>query len=202
MFVQIKHLLKEVIEMKCIVGLGNPGKKYEKTRHNIGFMAIDALLDHYQITLDKHKFNGDYTFHMINGEKVFFLKPQTFMNVSGESIRPLLDYYQIDIEDLVVIYDDLDLPVGKIRLRETGGHGGHNGIRSTIDHLGTKQFKRIRLGIDRPKPPLTVVNYVLGDFTRKQQPAVEESIEQARDACIAWLDKPFVDVMTAFNTKA
>src|SRR5699024_10789332 len=189
MFVWIKHLLKEVMNMKCIVGLGNPGKKYEKTRHNIGFMAIDALLDHYQLTLDKHKFNGGYTCHLINGEKGFFLKQQTFMRVSDESISPVMDYDQIANEVLIVIYVELDLAIGKTRLRATGGLGGHNEIRSTTDHLGTKQFKRIPLGIDRPKPPLTVVNYVLGDFTRKQQPAVEESIEQARDACIAWLDK-------------
>lgn len=188
--------------MKCIVGLGNPGKKYDKTRHNIGFMVIDELLKRNQLKIDKHKFNGDFTFDVLQGEKVFFLKPQTFMNLSGESIRPLLDFYGMSASDVAVIYDDLDLPVGKIRLRESGGHGGHNGIRSTIDHVGTKAFKRVRLGIDRPNPPLTVVNYVLGTFTRKQKSDVAYSVELAADACERWIEgKSFVDVMTEFNGK-
>src|SRR5699024_2668635 len=136
--------------MKCIVGLGNPGRKYRKTRHNIGFMVIDELLDRHQWKLDKSKFNGDYVLENYQNEKVMLLKPQTFMNLSGESIRPLSDYYNIDMKDILVIYDDLDLPTGKIRLRQKGGHGGHNGIRSTLNHLGQKDFKRLRIGIGRP----------------------------------------------------
>src|SRR5690606_5529715 len=126
--------------MKCIVGLGNPGKKYQSTRHNIGFMVIDELLSRQNLSLNKDKFKGKYTQTIINGEKVLLLEPQTYMNLSGESLRPLMDYYDIDVEDIIVIYDDLDLPTGKVRLRQKGGHGGHNGIRSIIDHLGTKDF--------------------------------------------------------------
>src|SRR5690625_476168 len=136
--------------MKCIVGLGNPGKKYEKTRHNIGFMVVDELLSRYGWKLTQKKFRGKFTLEHLNGEKLILLQPQTFMNLSGQSVQEVLDFYQIEIENLLVIYDDLDLPVGKIRLRESGGHGGHNGVRSLIDHLQTKKFKRIRLGIGRP----------------------------------------------------
>src|SRR5699024_4493489 len=125
--------------MKVIVGLGNPGKKYEGTRHNAGFFTIDELLKRHSITLDKQKFKANYAIEFINGEKVMSVKPQTYMNVSGEAIRTLLEYYDTDVEHLVIIYDDLDLPTEKIRLRKTGGHAGQNGIRSLIDHLGTKE---------------------------------------------------------------
>lgn len=185
--------------MKCIVGLGNPGRTYRKTRHNIGFMVIEELLKRHELKLDKSKFNGNYAIEQLQGEKVILLEPQTFMNLSGEAIRPLLDYYQVDTEDLLVIYDDLDLPTGKIRLRQKGGHGGHNGIRSTIDHLQTKDFKRLRIGIGRPIEPIPVVDYVLGKFSKQEQEAVEHSIQQAADACEAWLTKPFPEVMNEFN---
>src|SRR5699024_4978801 len=113
--------------MKCIIGLGNPGKKYEATRHNIGFMVIDELAKRHNFTMKQGKFKNDYAIEFINGEKVLFVKPQSFMNLSGESVKPLLDYYNIELEDVIVLYDDLDLPAGKIRLRQQGGHGGHNG---------------------------------------------------------------------------
>ena len=185
--------------MKCIVGLGNPGKKYKHTRHNIGFMVIDELLRRYNWDLDKKKFNGQFALEHIQGEKVMLLQPQTYMNLSGESIRPLMDYYNMDAEDVLVIYDDLDLPTGKIRLRQKGGHGGHNGIRSTIDHLGTKDFKRLRIGVGRPTTPIPVVDYVLGSFSKEQQADVTDSITKAADACEAWLERPFIDVMNEFN---
>ncbi len=185
--------------MKCIVGLGNPGKKFEQTRHNIGFMIIDELARRHQIKLKKKKFNGLYALESINGEKVVLLEPQTYMNLSGESIRPLVEYYEIDLSDIVVIYDELDLPQGKIRLREKGGHGGHNGIRSIIDHLGTKEFKRIRVGIGRPSTPMPVPDYVLGAFSKQEQQTMDQVVEKAADACEAWLEKPFLEVMNEFN---
>ncbi|WP_047986260.1 aminoacyl-tRNA hydrolase [Ornithinibacillus californiensis] len=185
--------------MKCIVGLGNPGKKYQHTRHNIGFMVIDELSKRHNLDLNKDKFKGNYALGTINNEKVILLEPQTYMNLSGESLRPLMDYYDVDIEDVAVIYDDLDLPTGKIRLRQKGGHGGHNGIRSIIDHLGTKDFKRVRLGVGRPTNPIPVVDYVLGAFPKEEQDLVQESIEKAADACERWLEKPFVEVMNEFN---
>lgn len=185
--------------MKCIVGLGNPGRKYKKTRHNIGFIAIDELLHRHQWSLNKHKFNGDYALEHYQNEKVILVKPQTFMNLSGESIRPLVDYYNIDLKDVLVIYDDLDLPTGKIRLRQKGGHGGHNGIRSLIDHLGSKDFKRLRIGIGRPTEAMPVVDYVLKSFAKQEKEAVIDGIHKAADACETWLEKPFDQVMNEFN---
>ncbi|WP_087974087.1 aminoacyl-tRNA hydrolase [Oceanobacillus rekensis] len=186
--------------MKCIVGLGNPGNKYKQTRHNIGFMVIDELLERNHWSLNKSKFKGDYSMEMFEGEKVILLKPQTYMNLSGESIRPLMDYYNVDLEDVLVIYDDLDLSTGKIRLRQKGGHGGHNGVRSTIDQLGTKEFKRIRLGVGRPISPIPVVDYVLGSFPKEEHEDVIISIKNAADASISWLEgKSFIEVMNEYN---
>ncbi|WP_405098249.1 aminoacyl-tRNA hydrolase [Oceanobacillus sp. FSL H7-0719] len=186
--------------MKCIIGLGNPGKKYAKTRHNIGFMVVNDLLDRHQWKLNKNKFNGDYAMELFEGEKVILLQPQTFMNLSGQSVRPLLDYYNIELEDILVIYDDLDLPAGKVRLRAKGGHGGHNGMRSLIDHLGTKEFNRIRFGVGRPTNPVPVVDYVLGDFAKGEQQTINDSIEKAADACEEWLKgMPFLEVMNQYN---
>jgi peptidyl-tRNA hydrolase, PTH1 family len=186
--------------MKCIVGLGNPGVKYQSTRHNIGFMVIDELLTRHNFQLNKDKFKGAYAIENINGEKILLLKPLTFMNLSGESIRPLMEYYDIDLDDLLIIYDDLDLPPGKIRLRQKGGHGGHNGIRSIIDHLGTKEFKRIRIGIGRPTNSKPIVDYVLGTFPGEEQEHVKASVEKAADACERWLKTPFEEVMNEFNS--
>ncbi|MCT2534313.1 aminoacyl-tRNA hydrolase [Aquibacillus koreensis] len=185
--------------MKCIVGLGNPGRKYAKTRHNIGFMVIDEMAKRYKWKLNKKKFNGIYAIEAIGTEKVLLLEPQTFMNLSGESLQPLIDFYDIAIEDIVVIYDDLDLPPGKIRLRQKGGHGGHNGIRSIIDQLGTKEFKRIRVGIGRPQAPISVTDYVLGKFSDEDTEEIENSIDRSIKACEAWMNKPFQEVMNEYN---
>lgn len=185
--------------MKCIIGLGNPGKKYENTRHNIGFMVVEELEKRLSFQLTKRKFNCEYEIDSFNGEKIMFVRPQTFMNLSGEGVKPLLDYYKVDIENVIVIYDDLDLPVGKIRLREKGGHGGHNGIRSLIEHLGTKDFKRIRIGIGRPEDRTPIVNYVLQPFSKAEMTEVDESIQKAADACEAWFTLPFNEVMNKFN---
>lgn len=185
--------------MKCIVGLGNPGKKYEKTRHNIGFMVIDELYRRHSLNGDQKKFNCEYTIAHIGGEKVLLVKPLTFMNLSGEGVRPLLDYYNIATEDMLVAYDDLDLPAGNIRLRLKGGHGGHNGIRSLIDHLGTKEFKRLRMGIGRPTDRTPIVNYVLQPFTKNEREAISLSIVHSADACESWLREDFSQVMNKFN---
>ncbi|WP_083594889.1 aminoacyl-tRNA hydrolase [Bacillus paramycoides] len=186
--------------MKLIVGLGNPGREYELTRHNIGFMAIDELAKRWNISLNEQKFKGLFGAGFVNGEKVILLKPLTYMNLSGESIRPLMDYYKIDVEDFIVMYDDLDIPVGKLRLRMKGSAGGHNGVKSTISHLGTQEFQRIRMGIDRPKNGMKVVDYVLGRFTPEETSGVNQSIEKAADACEEWLNKPFLQIMNTFNS--
>lgn len=185
--------------MKLIVGLGNPGKQYEHTRHNIGFDVIEKLSENISIPLDQAKFRGLYGMKNIGGEKVILLKPLTYMNLSGESIRAIMDYFQIENEELLVIYDDLDLPVGKIRLRERGSAGGHNGIKSTIAHIGNQEFKRIRVGIDRPKNGMQITDYVLGRFSKDEQEVMNLVINKCADACEAWLKQPFLQVMNEFN---
>lgn len=182
-----------------MIGLGNPGKKYERTRHNIGFMVIDELYRRHGLKADSEKYNCAYTIAHINGERVLLVKPLTFMNLSGEGVSPLLDYYQIPPEDIIVAYDDLDLPAGKIRLRMKGGHGGHNGIRSLIDHLKTKEFKRLRLGIGRPTDRTPIVNYVLQSFHKSEQEEISQSIRRAADAFESWLQTDFSQVMNEFN---
>jgi peptidyl-tRNA hydrolase, PTH1 family len=190
---------EEVENMKMIVGLGNPGKQYEQTRHNIGFEVIDALSQQLGIPLNQSKLKGLYGMGFYKGEKVLLLKPLTYMNLSGESIRAVMDYYQVDLENLLVIYDDLDLPVGKIRLRQKGSAGGHNGIKSTIAHLGTQQFNRVRIGIDRPTTSMPIPDYVLGRFHKEEQLGVQEAVEKSTKACVAWINTPFLQVMNEFN---
>ncbi|HVI21237.1 MAG TPA: aminoacyl-tRNA hydrolase [Bacillus sp. (in: firmicutes)] len=185
--------------MKLIVGLGNPGKQYDQTRHNIGFTVIDELAKRFHIDLDQTKFKGLYGSTIINGEKIFLLKPLTYMNLSGESIGPFMDYFQIDLDDLLVIYDDLDLPVGKIRLRQKGSAGGHNGIKSAIAHLGTQQFNRIRVGINRPSNGMAITDYVLGRFLNDEQEMIRKAVEQSSNACEEWIKTPFLQVMNIYN---
>ncbi|KIX89874.1 peptidyl-tRNA hydrolase [Staphylococcus microti] len=186
--------------MKCIVGLGNIGKRYERTRHNIGFEVIDYLLDQNRIELDKQKFRGAYTIERINGEKVMLIEPLTLMNLSGEAVAPLMDYYNIEVEDLLVLYDDLDLPQGHIRLRQKGSAGGHNGMKSIIAHLGTSDFKRIRIGIDRPTNGMSVPDYVLQKFSDAEMKTMQPVIEHVAKAVEAFINnEKFENVMTHYN---
>ncbi|RLQ91685.1 aminoacyl-tRNA hydrolase [Falsibacillus albus] len=184
--------------MKLIVGLGNPGPRFDKTRHNIGFEVIDELASRFGASFQS-KFNGMFSIIHRNGEKFILLKPLTYMNLSGESIGAIMDYYDISLEELVVIYDDLDLPVGKIRLRQKGSAGGHNGIKSTIAHMGTQNFNRIRIGINRPPAGMAVPDYVLGRFSKEDWAEMEHVVKTCADACESWLEKPFLEVMNQFN---
>ena len=185
--------------VKLIIGLGNPGKPYEHTRHNIGFDVIDELANRWNAPLNQSKFNGMYaSVHRPEG-KVILLKPLTYMNLSGESVRPLMDYFDIDVEDIIVIYDDLDLETGKLRLRGKGSAGGHNGIKSLIQHLGTQEFNRIRVGVNRPPAGMKVADYVLSKFSKDDQIVVKEAIDKSCDAVEAALKKPFLEVMNQFN---
>lgn len=188
--------------MKLIIGLGNPGSKYRATKHNIGFVTLDEIAHQQGISFNKHQFESDLAEFFYEGEKIILAKPQTFMNESGRSIGPLMDYYGIDVSDVVVIYDDLDLPIGRIRLRQQGSAGGHNGIKSLIAHLGTKAFNRIRIGIDRPKPSETVVSYVLSTFPKTTHEDMLSAVHLASDAVMYWLKtNNFVDTMTHYNRK-
>ena len=185
--------------MKLIVGLGNPGKKYENTRHNTGFAVIDKTLAKLNVELDKNKFNADYTMINRNGEKIYILKPLTYMNLSGEAVVPFMKYFGIEPEDLVVVHDDLNLPVGKIRLRQSGSCGGQNGMRNIIDLLGDSNIKRIRVGIGKD-PLIPVVDYVLGKTKKEDLEVYNQALDKASDALIYWLDHDdFSKVMSNFN---
>lgn len=159
--------------MKLIVGLGNPGKKYHETKHNIGFMCLDSFVDKEKTAFKKdNKFHGE----VVKIGNVVLLKPHTFMNLSGQSVRACIDYYDIDVEDVLIIYDDLALPLGKLRLREKGSAGGHNGIKNIISHLGTQEFKRVRVGIDSNKL-IETKDYVLGKFSKQEKQELEPKID-------------------------
>ena len=167
--------------MYIIVGLGNPGKEYEKTRHNTGFMVIDELAKYMGIEVNKKKFKAEIGEGIVTGEKVILVKPQTYMNNSGESIIELVKYYKLDLENLVVIYDDIDLDVGRIRIRKSGSAGTHNGMRSIVDYLNSTAFPRIRVGIGKNQVG-DLVNHVLGGFKGEELDVMSESITKASDA--------------------
>ncbi|EXJ23442.1 Peptidyl-tRNA hydrolase [Alkalibacterium sp. AK22] len=186
--------------MKLIVGLGNPGAKYAQTKHNIGFITLDELAYQNHWNFDRSKFESIYAEGMIGTEKVLLVKPQTFMNESGRSVRQWMDYYDIKVEDLTVIYDDMDLPTGKIRLRQKGGAGGHNGIKSLIDHLGTKSFNRVRIGVGRPHEKQSVVSHVLSPFHKSVHEDMLFAVKKAADAIHYWTEgNTYTDTMTKYN---
>ena len=184
--------------MYIIAGLGNPTREYEKTRHNVGFDTIDVLADKLNTSVDEKKFKGLYGKSKYKGEDVILLKPQTYMNLSGESVRQVMDFFKINQEDILVIYDDLDMPVGKLRLRQSGSAGGHNGIKNIILHTGSQNFNRIRVGIDRSKY-IKVVDYVLSRFSKVESEAIEQGIENAANAVLDYLDNDFNHAMNYYN---
>lgn len=185
--------------MKMIIGLGNPGKQYAETRHNVGFQAIDVLAEQLNAPAAQMKFNGMITTVHVSGEKIMLVKPLTYMNLSGECVRPLMDYYEVNDDEIVVIYDDLDLVPGKLRLRSKGGAGGHNGMKSLIAHLGTDAFNRIRIGVGRPDVPMNIADYVLGTFSKEERPLIQEAVEKSASASRSWLTRPFLEVMNEYN---
>lgn len=162
--------------MKLIAGLGNPGRKYDQTKHNTGFMALDHYLEKNGLNLDKDKFEGLWTKQKINGEDVIFLEPQTFMNDSGKSIAQVANFFKIKPEDILVIHDDMDMPIGKIRIRANGKSGGHNGIKSIMACLGTNNFNRLKIGIRHPDKE-SVVSWVLSPFNNEQQKLMDAAFE-------------------------
>lgn len=185
--------------MKWIVGLGNPGSEYAKTRHNIGFMALDELARRHNIAIKQSKCKALVGEGFMLGSKVALIKPMTYMNLSGEAVRAFMDYYKVSLEDMIVVYDDLDTELGRNRLRYQGSAGGHNGIKSIIQHTGTQTFNRIRMGISRPEPGYAVVDYVLSKFAKKEQPLLQQSIEAACDALEFSMDHSFEQTMAKFN---
>ncbi|MNN04825.1 Peptidyl-tRNA hydrolase [compost metagenome] len=183
-----------------VVGLGNPGAKYEKTRHNIGFMALDELARRHGISIKQSKCKALVGEGILpGGNKVALIKPMTYMNLSGEAVRAFMDYYKVSLEDMIVVYDDLDTEIGRNRLRYQGSAGGHNGIKSIIQHTGTQSFNRIRMGISRPEPGFAVVDYVLSNFAKKEAPLLQQSIDAACDAIEYSLEHTFEQTMAKFN---
>ncbi|BBH23346.1 peptidyl-tRNA hydrolase [Paenibacillus baekrokdamisoli] len=185
--------------MKWIVGLGNPGTAYQGTRHNVGFMAVDALAKRWGISVTQSKCKALLGEGNVGGTKVVLLKPMTYMNLSGETVRGFMDYFKADLEDIIVVYDDLDTEVGKIRLRYQGSSGGHNGIKSIIQHTGTQQFNRVRMGITRPKPGMNIADYVLSSFPKAEMDFVSSMVEETCDAIEFALKYPWEQTMAKFN---
>ena len=184
--------------MKLIIGLGNPGKKYEKTRHNMGFMVIDLLSDISKIDVDKEVFNGLLGRGKIFDEDVLLFKPTTFMNLSGLAVSEIVNYFKIDLDDVIIIFDDMALVPGQIRLRKNGSSGGHKGMQNIIESLNSEEIQRIRIGIGEPGEYDTV-DYVLGKPLKDEQPLIEEAIKATVDALKVALTRDFDYAMNKFN---
>lgn len=185
--------------MKAIVGLGNPGRDYEKTRHNIGFMVVDRLAELWGGEIFKAKFQGHFAEARLGTQKVVLLKPQTYMNLSGQSVVALANFYKVTPTDILVIHDDLDLPVGKLRGRARGGSGGHNGLKSIAALLGSEDFPRLKMGVGRPPGRQPAAAYVLESFRPEEHTVIKEMIERACDAAALWVSQGINDVMNRFN---
>ena len=185
--------------MKLIVGLGNPGKEYENTRHNVGFHYIDNFAKSLGLKIEKEKFNGLYCDTIINGEKVILLKPQTYMNLSGEAVRECMDFYKIKPEELIVIYDDVDTDLGNVRIRIKGSAGTHNGMKSVIENISTEEFARIRVGIGKPEDGEDMISYVIGAIKEEDKEGLEKGVEKAFEAVVISLKENIDIAMNRLN---
>ena len=188
--------------MYIIVGLGNPSREYEGTRHNVGFEVIDRLAEKYNISVDAKKHRAFIGKGMIGGQKVILAKPQTYMNLSGESVRSLLDYYKIDEEnELLIIYDDISLEPGQIRIRAKGSAGGHNGIKNIIAHLGGQVFPRIKVGVGEKPSKMDLADYVLSHFAKEEKEQMDEGYDHAVHAVEMILQDEMAAAMNEYNRK-
>lgn len=186
--------------MYVIVGLGNPGRKYENTKHNIGFITLDYLADNNGIKINKIKHKALVGEGNISGQKVLLVKPQTYMNLSGNSVREIMDYYKVEVDKLLVIYDDVDIPMGRIRIRKKGSAGTHNGMRSIIYDIQTDVFPRVRIGIGAERR-MELADYVIGGFGKKEKRIMEEAVKKAANAVECMLDKGIDIAMCEYNIK-
>lgn len=185
--------------MKIVVGLGNPGRKYSGTRHNIGFEVLEQLAGRHATERWRSRFEADVLEIQLAGDRVLLLAPQTFMNLSGRSVRGVVDFYKTPLSELLVICDDLNLPLGRLRLRASGSAGGQKGLKNIIDQLGSQDVARLRVGIDRPSAGGDTVNYVLQPFSKSERPSVEESVVRAADAAECWVRSGIDAAMNQFN---
>lgn len=185
--------------MKIVVGLGNPGQEYSKTRHNVGFMTVDLLAEQWGLTGNwRDKFNAQVAEHR-GQETVLLVKPQTYMNLSGQAVNAIVGWYKLALEDVVVVYDDLDLPTGRLRIRSQGGAGGHRGIASLLEYLGRDTFSRLRIGIGRPPQFMETADYVLGRFGAAELPVIEPAIKRAAQAVEAIIKDGVAKAANEYN---
>lgn len=188
------------MKIKLVVGLGNPGKQYENTRHNMGFKTLDIIAQKLEVYKWKERDGTLYFDSFYDMCRVIFLKPQEFINLSGDSVKRFVDFFDIKIDDIVVISDDLDLPIGSIKLKEKGSSGGHNGLKNIEARLGTNEYKRIKIGISNDKD-MDTKDYVLGKLSQKEKKALEPVLEKAANAALESISHPFQELMSKYNTK-
>jgi PTH1 family peptidyl-tRNA hydrolase len=187
--------------MKVIVGLGNPGERYARTRHNVGYDVIDELVRRLAIPKSRIKFEAETFEQELGGEKLWLLKPLTFMNLSGRSVRQCLEFFQVSPADLLVICDDLNLPLGQLRMRASGSDGGQKGLRDIENQLGTQQYARLRIGIGRPPGQMDSADFVLSRFAKSEQPEIERAIVSAADGVELWVRSGVAAAMNRINAK-
>jgi PTH1 family peptidyl-tRNA hydrolase len=185
--------------MKMVVGLGNPGKKYTGTRHNVGFAVVDALAEGPGVGRFQNRFDAELAEWLEGSEKVLLLKPETFMNLSGRAVRQAVDFYQLPLTELLVVCDDINLPLGKLRFRARGTHGGHNGLRDIQNHLGTTEYARLRIGVDAP-PEDETVDHVLGRFKPSEKPVIEDALQRGVQAVVLWVGQGIESCMNQYNS--
>ncbi len=185
--------------MKLVVGLGNPGKRYDGTRHNVGFSLIDTLAKAPGVGSWQSRFDAEICEWHEGSEKILLLKPMTFMNLSGRAVRQVIDFYQMELADLLVICDDMALPLGKLRFRARGTHGGHNGLRDIQQHLGTNEYSRLRIGVDVPEGEREAVDHVLGKFKPGEKPVIDDAIQLASQAVVLWVSQGIQKCMNQYN---
>ncbi len=187
--------------LKLIAGLGNPGKDYAQTRHNIGFLVVDALASSSSLALNKSRFDSAYVKGRIKGRDLFLVKPMSYMNRSGVPIQKFASYYKIELSDIIIVHDDMDLEFGKIKVVQGRGHGGHNGVRSIIDSFGKKECVRVRVGVGHPGGKKGVTGHVLGRFTPDEQAGLGLAIDAAVDACLSILGDGITQAMNVVNSR-
>jgi PTH1 family peptidyl-tRNA hydrolase len=186
--------------MKAVVGLGNPGSRYHGTRHNVGYAVVDLLAEGPNAGRFQGRFQAQIAETLEGAQKVLLVKPETFMNLSGQCVRRIVDFYQLPTEDLLVVCDDFNLPLGKLRARARGTHGGHNGLRDIQNHLGTTAYARLRIGVGSPREE--AIDHVLGRFAAAERPLIEEAIATAAQAVLAWIEHGIEACMNRFNADA
>jgi PTH1 family peptidyl-tRNA hydrolase len=183
-----------------IVGLGNPGKTYQRTRHNLGFQVVDRLAEQHDIKVGQKKFKGQFGSGSIGDRRVCLLKPQTYMNLSGSAVAEAVNYHKVPLEQVLIAHDDVDLELGRIQVKFGGGHGGHRGLQSVIEDLAADEFARIRVGVNRPEGEGDVSDYVLEPFSRAEQAAAEDAVGRAAEAAAAWLKDGLTTAMNQYNS--